>query len=56
MANKYYQNTEKSLKKKHLEDIKIFLKNKKIKDKTGLRHISKSSDRRKRKKVSVSSA
>ena len=28
MANKYYQKTKKSFKKKHVKDIKIFLKKK----------------------------
>ena len=30
MTNKYYQNTKKNSKKKHTQDIKIFLKKKKF--------------------------
>ena len=42
MANNYYQKTNKSSEKKHVKDIKIFLRKKRQKVKKGPRQISKS--------------
>ena len=42
MVNKYYQKTKKTFKKKHMKDIKIFLKKKKKKRKKSSRQIEKS--------------
>ena len=41
MVNKYYQNTKKSSKKKHVKDIKIFLKKKKRKGISIIRNVSR---------------
>ena len=43
MVNKYYQKHKERLRMKHVKDIKIFLKKKKIKGKKGSRQIPKSS-------------
>ena len=44
MVNKYYQKkASKSLEKKHMKDIRIFLEKKNKTAKKGLRQISKSS-------------